>query len=134
MYTKFTSINDDPMNTVGIISNYMTLPLTTWITIQISYTSLAVYSPMYFKRLKEKKWKKNVLHFASILAGIISYLVPSMMTVGLGGYSPLDTKFPPVVCFARNRDITVYILLIPLGVLMATIITELILIFRFLVM
>ena len=58
---------------------------------------------------------------------------PSMVTLGLGGYSALDTKFPPVVCFASNRDVTAYMLLIPLGVLIALIITELILIFHFLV-
>ena len=70
-----------------------------------------------------------MLHLLSLLAGIVSLLFPSMLTLGLGGYSPEDTKFPPVVCFARNRDISVYVLLIPLGVLMAMIITELILIF-----
>jgi hypothetical protein len=56
-----------------------------------------------------------------------------MVTLGLGGYSTLGTKFPPVVCFARNRDVAAYMLLIPLGVLMSLIITELILIFHFLV-
>ena len=110
----------------------MVLSLTVWITIQISYTILAIYTPIYFKRLKEKRWKKHILHLVSFLAGIVALLVPSMVTLGLGGYSSLDTKFPPVVCFASNRDITAYILLIPLGVMMALIITELILIFHFL--
>lgn len=108
------------------------LPLTVWIAIQVSYTILAVYKPMYFKRFKEKKWSKHFLHIMSILAGIASLLVPAMLTLGLGGYSSLDTKFPPVVCFAKNRDVTVYIFLIPLSLLMATVITELILIFHFL--
>ena len=111
----------------------MVLSLTVWITIQISYTILAVYTPIYFKRLKEKQWKKHVLHLVSFLAGIAALLIPSMVTLGLGGYSPLDTKFPPVVCFASNRDVTAYMMLIPLGVLMSLIITELILIFHFLV-
>ena len=116
----------------GILSSYMVLSLTVWIAIQVSYIILAIYAPIYFKRLKEKKWKKHVLHFLSFLAGIISLLIPSMVTLGLGGYSSLDTKFPPIVCFAKNRDITAYMMLIPMGVLMALIITELILIFHFL--
>ena len=111
----------------------MALSLAVWITIQISYTILAVYAPIYFKRLKEKKWKKYVFHLVSFLAGIAALLIPSLVTLGLGGYSPLDTKFPPVVCFARNRDVTVYMLLIPMAIMTALIITELILIFHFLV-
>ena len=117
----------------GILSSYMVLSLSVWIAIQISYTTLAVYTPIYFKRLKDKKWKKHILHLVSFLAGIVALLIPSLVTLGLGGYSALDTKFPPVVCFASNRDISAYMLLIPLGVLMALIITELILIFHFLV-
>ena len=111
----------------------MVLPLTVWITIQISHTVLAVYAPIYFKRLNEEKKKKHILHLVSFLAGIAALLIPSFVTLGLGGYSPLDTKFPPVVCFARNRDVTAYMMLIPLGVLISLIITELILIFHFLV-
>ena len=117
----------------GILSSYMPLPLTVWITIQISYTILAIYTPIYFKQLKDKKWKKHFLHLLSLIAGIVSLLIPSMVTLGLGGYSPLDTKFPPVVCFASNRDITAYMLLIPMGVMTSLIITELVLIFHFLV-
>ena len=74
-----------------------------------------------------------MLHIISLIAGIVSLLIPSMVTLALGGYSSLDTKFPPIVCFASNRDITAYMLLIPMGVMTALIITELILIFRFLV-
>ena len=118
--------------TAGFVSSYMVLSLSVWIVIQISYTLLAIYAPIYFKQLKEKKWKKHTVHLLSFLAGIVSLLVPSLVTLALGGYSPLDTKFPPIVCFARNRDVTAYMLLIPLGVLMAAIITELILIFHFL--
>ena len=110
----------------------MVLPLTVWIAIQVSYTILAVYAPVYFKQFKEKKWRRHILHLVSVLAGIVSILFPSLLTLGVGGYSSLDTKFPPIVCFAKDRDITVYIFLIPIGVLIATIITELILIFHFL--
>ena len=45
----------------------------------------------------------------------------------------MGTKFPPIVCFARNRDVIAYVALIPLGVMISLIITELILIFHFLV-
>ena len=120
--------------TTGILSSHMGLPLTTWITIQISYTLLAVYAPVYFKRLKESKWKRRSLHIVSVLAGIASVLVPSMLTLGVVGYTSLDTKFPPVACFADgHRSIAIYIFLIPCGVLNAIIISELILIFHFLV-
>ena len=132
------SVNNKPYNYIdlcyyaGILSSYMVLSLTVWITIQISYTFLAVYTPIYFKRLKESKWKKHILHLVSFLAGIVALLFPSMVTLGLGGYSTMGTKFPPIVCFARNRDIIAYVA-IPLGVMMSLIITELILIFHFLV-
>ena len=118
---------------VGFVSSYMVLSLTLWIAIQISYTFLAVYTPVYFKRLNKQKWKKHVLHLVSFLAGIVALLFPSLVTLGVGGYSALDTKFPPVVCFASNRDVTAYMLLIPLGIMIALVITELILIFHRLV-
>ena len=133
MIKNYISVSYLYSSVAGILSSYMVLSLTVWITIQISYTILAIYTPIYFKRLKEKKWKKHMLHLVSFLAGIISLLVPSMVTLGLGGYSSLDTKFPPIVCFASNRDITAYMLLIPMAVMTALIITELILIFHFLV-
>ena len=112
----------------------MGLPLTVWITIQISFTLLAVYTPIFFKKLKESKWKRHSLHLISLLAGIASILVPSMLTLGVVGYTSLDSKFPPVACFAAGyRNIAIYIFLIPCGVLNAIIISELIVIFHFLV-
>ena len=99
-----------------------------WIAIHVGYILGVVYAPFYFKKLIETKWKKHVLHITSLLAGALALLIPSLLTLGLGGYSPVDTRFPPIVCFARNRGITAYTLLIPLGILMATILTELILI------
>ena len=112
----------------------MGLPLTVWISIQLSFTLMAVYTPVFFKQLKENKCKRRVLHIASISAGIVSVLVPSMLTLGVVGYSALDSKFPPVACFAAgHRTIAIYIFLIPCGVLNAIIISELILIFHFLV-
>lgn len=130
-FTSLVSIFCIP---TGILSSHMGLPLTVWITIQISFTLLAVYAPVCFKRLKETKWKKHLLHVLSLLAGIASVLVPAMLTLGLVGYTALDSKFPPVACFAAGyRSIAIYIFLIPCGVLNAVIISELILIFHFLV-
>ena len=118
---------------IGLISNYFVLPMTIWIAIQLGYTLLAVCTPMYFKRLKNEKWKKRVIHIVSVVAGVLPLLFASLLTLGLGGYTPADSKFPPVVCFARNRDISAYTLLVPLGVVMATVFTELILIFHYLI-
>ena len=118
----------------GIISSHLGLPLTVWISIQIGFTLLAVYAPVYFKQLKENKWKWHTLHIISLLAGIASALVPAMLTLGLVGYSSLDTKFPPVICYAAgHRKIAIYIFLLPTGVLNAILISELILLFHFLV-
>ena len=50
--------------------------------------------------IEREKMEKYILHLVSFLAGIVALLFPSMVTLGLGGYSALDTKFPPVVCFA----------------------------------
>lgn len=117
----------------GMFSSYMTLSLTVWIAIQVNYVLITVYFPLYFYQRKGQKWKRHFVHIVSLLAGIISLIVPAMLTLGLGGYSPLGTKFPPIVCFARKRDITMYIFLIPVAVLIAIIITGLVLIFHFLV-
>jgi hypothetical protein len=55
-----------------------------------------------------------------------------MLTLGLGGFSAVDTRFPPIVCWARRRDISVYTFLIPMGVMLSVINTELILILHLL--
>ena len=119
-------------NFIGIVSSYMGLSLTVWITIQITYTFLAVYTPVLFKRLKEKRSSQNTLHLVSLFAGILSLVFPSCLTLGIGGYSTLDTKFPPVVCFVKRREISIYTFLIPAQILIALIVTELILIFHYL--
>ena len=113
----------------GFVSSYMGLPLTVWIAIQVTFTFLGVYTPAYFKRLKEKKWKLRLIHCFSFFAGIVSLLVPASFTVGFGGYSPLSTKFPPITCFAINRDLSIYMFIVPVQILLAVIVTELILIF-----
>ena len=123
-----------PLYYTGIVSSHLGLPLTVWISIQAGFTLLAVYTPVYFKQLKENKWKWHFLHIISVLAGIASALVPAMLTLGLVGYSSFDTKFPPVVCYAAEyRKIAIYIFLLPTGVLNAILISELILLFHFLV-
>ena len=106
----------------------MGLPLTVWIAIQITYTFLGVYAPTYFKQLNEKKWHRRFLHCTSLIAGIVSFIVPSLFTVGLGGFSPLGTKFPPIACFAINRELSIYIFIVPVQILLAVIVTELVLI------
>ena len=117
---------------IGIISSFIVYPLTIWIAIQVGYMLLGVHAPFYFKQLKNKKQREKFFHVMSILVGIMSLVVPSMLTLGLGGYSSLDTRFPPIVCWARRRDVTVYTFLIPMGVMLSIINTELILILHFL--
>ena len=116
----------------GIISSFIVYPLTIWIAIQVGYTLLGVRTPFYFKQLKNKKQREKYLHAISVLVGIAFLVVPSMLTLGLGGFSSFDTRFPPIVCWAKRRDITVYTFLIPMGVMLSVIITELILILHFL--
>ena len=120
-------------STAGLISGQVVLPLAIWITIQVGYTLLAVRSPFYFKRLTTDKRKGHILHIASLVAGAISVLFPFFVVLGVGGYSLIDTLFPPIVCIARNRDVSAYVVLVPLGILMAVIITLLVLILHQLV-
>lgn len=117
----------------GLISGQVVLPLAIWITIQVGYTLLAVRNPFYFKRLTNDKRKGHILHIASLVAGVISVLFPFFVVLGVGGYSLIDTLFPPIVCIARNRDVSAYVILVPLGILMAVIITLLVLILHQLV-
>ena len=106
----------------------MGLPLTVWIAIQITYTFLGVYAPTYFKQLKEKKWQRRFVHCISLFAGIVSLIVPFLFTIGLGGFSPLGTKFPPIACFAMHRELNIYIFIVPVQILLAIVVTELVLI------
>ena len=112
--------------------SFIVYPLTIWTAIQVGYTLLGIHTPFYFKQLKNKKQREHFLHVLSIVIGIVSLLIPVMLTLGLGGFSSMDTRFPPIVGWARRRDISVYTFLIPMGVMLSIIITELILILHFL--
>lgn len=118
---------------IGVVSTYAVLPLAFWVAVQISFILGAISAPFYFKRLREQKWKIHTLHFISLAIGLFTPLIHFIVVLATTGFSSVDTKFPPIVCFARNRDITVYLLLIPLAVLISTIITQLILIIHLLI-
>ena len=109
------------------------LPLAIWITIQVSYTLLAVRAPLVFKRLTQNKKKTRIVHVASLGIGIASLVVPAVFTLGFGGYGLIDTRFPPLVCIPRQRDVVAYTTLIPMGILMALIISFLVLILHTLI-
>ena len=115
------------------MSSYAVLPLAFWVAVQISFILGAITAPFYFKRLREEKWKIHTLHLISLVVGVFAPLIHFIVVLANSGFSSIDTKFPPIVCFARNRDITVYLLLIPLAVLISTIITQLILIIHLLI-
>ena len=118
---------------VGIVSSQTGLVLCLWVTIQVSFTLLAVYAPVFFKRLIEHKWKRHCLHIGSLLAGIASVVIPSILILGLAGYTTLDTKFPPIVCYSGNyRSVSTYVFLIPCGILYAIAISELVVLYQFL--
>ena len=118
---------------IGAVSGYAVLPLTLWIAVQISFILGVISAPFYFSRLREKRWKIHTLHIASLLVGVFAPLIHFIVVLTTTGFSSVDARFPPIVCFARNRDITVYLLLIPLAVLMSAIITQLILIIHLLI-
>ena len=111
----------------------MVLPLAIWITVQVGYTLLAFCNPFYYKKLTTDKKKGHILHIVSLLIGVFSILIPFFIVFGVEGYSLIDTVFPPIVCIARNRDVWAFVVLIPLGILMAVIITLLVLILHQLV-
>ena len=113
---------------IGLVSGQIVLPLAIWIAIQIGYILLAVHAPFSFKRMSTNKKKGHILHIVSLLIGLVSLVIPSVLIQTLGGYGLIDTVFPPIVCFPTDRDINAYTILIPLGILMATIITMLVLI------
>ena len=118
---------------IGAVSSYAVLPLTFWIAVQISFILGVISAPFYFSRLREERWKIHTLHIASLLVGVFAPLIHFIVVLATTGFSSVDAIFPPIVCFARNRDITVYLLVIPLTVLVSAIITQLILIIRLLI-
>lgn len=104
----------------------------TWITIQITYILLSIYAPLFIKKLKEKKSKVHIVHFISVLVGIMfSFIIPFILTLGLGGYSLVDTKFPPAVCVANNLS-GYLVVSIPVSLLFTLTVTELIVILHYL--
>ena len=118
---------------IGVVSGYAVLPLAVWVAVQISFIMGAISAPFYFNRLREEKWKIHALHVASLLVGVFAPVIHFTIVLATSGFASIDAKFPPIVCFARNRDITLYLLSILLAVLISTIITQLILIIHLLI-
>ena len=115
------------------MSSYAVLPLTIWIAFQVGYILCAIFAPFYFNTLKEKKRTLVIIHIVALLIGILAPLVPSIASILAGGFTAVDTKFPPPLCFGRDRKITIYFLVIPLTILMASIMTMLIMIIHLLI-
>ena len=117
----------------GVVAAYAVLPLAVWAAVQISFILGAISAPFYFNQLREEKWKIHTLHVASLLVGVFAPVIYFTVVLSTSGFASIDAKFPPMICFARNRDITLYLLSIPLVVLISTIITQLILIIHLLI-
>ena len=61
------------LNNNNIISEFMVIPLTVW---KLATQFLqSIYMPVYFKQLKEKKWKMHLLHVVSSITRIKCMLI-----------------------------------------------------------
>ena len=104
------------------------LQLALWAVFHVAVVFLAVVFPLYNWEL-DISGKIKYIHITMVLVGLILPCVPVAVTFGTGGFAFGDTRFPPIICFGRDRGATVYSLTIPESVLVATGISLLIVVF-----
>ena len=66
------------------------------------------------------------VHIGMVVVALVIPVIPVAIIFGTGGFTL--TRFPNIVCFARNVDVTFYALNLPLCILLATGITLIVLI------
>ena len=104
----------------------MQLPL--WAICLVVMVFLGVVFPIHMKRLSASG-KIKYIHITMVLLGLIVPCMPVAVAFGTGGFSPRDIVFPPIVCFGRDREATIYSNSIVDSILLATGISLLILVF-----
>jgi len=112
----------------GTVSYYTVLQLALWAVFHVAMVFLAVVFPLYNRELNVSG-KIKYIHITMVLLGLILPCMPVAVTFGTGGFSPNDTRFPPIICLGRDRGATVYSLTIAESVLIATGISLLIFVF-----
>ena len=115
-------------NITGTVSYYTVLQLALWAVFHVVVVFLAVIFPLYNREL-DISGKIKYIHITMVLLGLILPCVPVAVTFGTGGFALRDTRFPPIICFGRDRGATVYSLTIAESVLVATGISLLIVVF-----
>ena len=116
------------VNITGTVSYYTVLQLALWAVFHVAVVFLAVVFPLYNREL-DVSGKIKYIHITMVLLGLILPCVPVAVTFGTGGFAFGDTRFPPIICFGRDRGATVYSLTIAESVLVATGISLLIAVF-----
>ena len=82
--------------------------------------------PLSAKNFESKGYFLFV-HIGMVVVALVIPVIPVAIVFGTGGFTL--TRFPPLICFARNVDVTFYALNLPLCILLATGITLIVLIF-----
>ena len=111
---------------LGVIQYYTSLLQTLIWLCHVSAIFWTVRFPLSAKYFESKGYFFFV-HIGMVIVALVVPVIPVAAVSATGGFTL--TRFPPLICFAENVDVTFYGLNLPLCILLATGITLILLIF-----
>ena len=98
---------------------------TFWIVFHVAALFWGIRFPFHYRQFKENGYIKYI-HIATIATAVLVPLVSGLAPLK-DGYIP--TRFPPILCAARNEDYSFYAVELPISILLTITTSLLILIF-----
>ena len=111
---------------VGIVFEYGIMQTGLWWLFHIVAIFFGILFPFRARVIRETGKCKHV-HISMVIAGLLIPCIPVAATFGTGGYG--ITRFPPILCTAKDGAAIFYSLVLPVSLYLGTVASLLIVIY-----
>ena len=111
---------------IGIVFDYCAMQTGLWWLFHIVAIFFGILFPFRTRVIRETGRCRHV-HIAMVIMGLIVPCIPVAVTLGTGGYAM--TRFPPILCTAKNGAAIFYSLVLPVSLYLGTVVSLLVTIY-----
>ena len=111
---------------VGIVLDYAAMQIGLWWLFHIVVIFFGISFPFRTRVIRERGRCRHV-HIAMVIVGLFIPCIPVVVTLGTGGYG--TTRFPPILCTAKNGAAIFYSLVLPISLYLGTVVSLLVIIY-----
>jgi len=111
---------------IGIVFDYCAMQTGLWWLFHIVAIFFGILFPFRTRVIRETGRCRHV-HIVMVIMGLILPCIPVAVTLGTGGYAM--TRFPPILCTAKNGAAIFYSLVLPVSLYLGTVVSLLVIIY-----